>query len=92
MFTAQAVNEETLRDGNNTMAYLLDTLLYEVRVEAVEYLGKRMAKRATATVCNGCHKPDGPLGGMSWRERAAAVPLAFHASAGTGRSLGAAVR
>lgn len=40
VFTVQAVNEETLHDGNDTMAYLLDTLLYEVRVEAEEYLGE----------------------------------------------------
>lgn len=40
VFTVEVVDAETLRDGTDTMAYLRDTLVYEVRVEAVEYMGE----------------------------------------------------
>jgi hypothetical protein len=37
-FTLAKTTHETYRDGNDTMAYLIDTLLYEKRLEGIMYI------------------------------------------------------
>ncbi|MGV9011326.1 MAG: hypothetical protein ACOH13_01925 [Flavobacteriales bacterium] len=37
-FTIAKATHETYRDGNDTMAYLIDTLLYEKRLEGIYYI------------------------------------------------------
>ncbi|MBL7984133.1 MAG: hypothetical protein JNM91_04005 [Flavobacteriales bacterium] len=44
MLTVRVINKETLRDEADTMAYALDTLVYEVRVEAVGILGEEQGE------------------------------------------------
>lgn len=40
VFSVQVVDDATLRDDVDTMAYMLDTLVYEVRTDAVAYIGE----------------------------------------------------